>query len=175
MLEQIENRTLSKRLYIPIATTPWNNISTIRISVSLRSPALTYSQLNLFHSIRLGKQLRPPPPPFTRYLPPCPFAPFVWRGKSNLRNCPHRESSKFAQPAEENFSLFSFHFFSPAFSRVRFGVCVSVCVCRSSFAIQCKFMSMLWHTSTMMMAMMTSTSGIMMMAPMTTCVPKRRI
>lgn len=67
------------------------------------------------------------PPLFFRYLPACPFAPFVWRGKSNLRNCPHRESSKFAQPAEENFSLFSFHFF-PAFSRVRFSVCVCVCV-----------------------------------------------
>lgn len=127
MLEQIENRTLSKRLYIPIATTPWNNISTIRISVSLRSPALTYSQLNLFHSIRLGKQLRLYLTPFPRYLPPCPLAPFVWRGKSNLRNCPHRESSKFAQPAEENFSLFSFHFFFP----LHFPECASVCVCVS--------------------------------------------
>lgn len=124
MLEQIENRTLSKRLYIPIATTPWNNISTIRISVSLRPPALTYSQLNLFHSIRLGKQLRLYLTPFSRYLPACPFAPFVWRGKSNLRNCPHRESSKFAQPAEENFSLFSFHFFP-----LHFPECASVCVC----------------------------------------------
>lgn len=133
MLEQIENRTLSKRLYIPIATTPWNNISTIRISVSLCPPALTYSQLNLFHSIRLGKQLRilplPLPSPGTSLHVRSPLLCGV---ENQIYEIVHIENRvNLHNPPRKIFRFSLFIFFPCIFPSALHCVCVPKFICHT--------------------------------------------
>lgn len=128
MLVQIENRTLSKRFYIPIAITPWNNISTnICQPIHASSDLFTVQPISLH---QLGQTITN----ITPLLLSSPGTPLHVHSsllcgvQNQIYEIVHIENRvNLHNPPTKIFRFSLFIFFS-AFSRVCFTLSVCVCV-----------------------------------------------